>query len=379
MAGCGYTHNQPLSSVQTQSSIDIQVYEVNEVDDSPKQIGEDIRGYSFGQTIEIKTFHELQPIQQASLEPEPDKEMYEFSNEAIMTQTSSCMYAPSQRTPVNQRMNIPNVDDLGTQQVQDFPTIAAPSMTSTCNEPTTLSFAAEPASGMTGAEYFSTAQLTPEDLEGLAYSMSSSDYAQVPSLSVAAAPTVEAIDQSVNHAQVPDGYVLPARGIISTAYLVAEKSISRKRRRNAQISYGTDIYCSICNKEFGILSSLQNHMRIKHQETRPFRCNICGKTYLTEEDLCDHLWNHDPSMKRHKCQSCEKSYRYWKDCQRHFETHHGTPSYVCEIEGCSKAFTRRDHLMAHYGSHEKRRERQIKKARLQQEKENKRKQRLSEM
>lgn len=163
---------------------------------------------------------------------------------------------------------------------------------------------------MTGAEYFSTAQLTPEDLEGLAYSMSSSDYAQVPSLSVAAAPTVEAIDQSVNHAQVPDGYVLPARGIISTAYLVAEKSISRKRRRNAQISYGTDIYCNICNKEFGILSSLQNHMRIKHQETRPFRCNICGKTYLTEEVLCDHLRNHDPSMKRHKCQRCEKSYRY---------------------------------------------------------------------
>lgn len=132
MAGCGYTRNQPLSSVQTQSSIDLQVYEINEVDDSPKQIGEDIQRNctDFGQTIEIKTLHVLLPIQQASLEAEPNEEMYEFSNKAIMTQTSSCMYAPSQRTPVNQRMNTPNVDDLGTQQVQDFPTIAAPSMTS---------------------------------------------------------------------------------------------------------------------------------------------------------------------------------------------------------------------------------------------------------
>nr|XP_029710305.1 zinc finger protein Gfi-1b-like [Aedes albopictus] len=216
-----------------------------------------------------------------------------------------------------------DAESLGTQQVQDFPTIAAPSTTSTCNETTVPSDVAEPASEMTCAEYDSSVQLTFDDLVTLDpssdYSMPSSSYAQVLSLPFCnqeathptlATPTVlQAIEPSVSHVQVP----------------APKKTIQKKKSPNS---------------------------------TRPFRCTICGKSYLTEQDMLDHRRNHDPSMKPYKCQCCENSYRYAYDLDRHFKKQHGTMTYVCVIEGCPKAFTRRDRLKIHIKWHEGRIKRQ---------------------
>nr|XP_019545856.2 Krueppel homolog 1 [Aedes albopictus] len=373
------TQNQSSSSAQTQStSGDLQVYETNGADFRTKPIETDVhRNWSdVMQEDKIEHLHKLQPVQQAHLKPVSSPDLL---NEAIITQIPSCKSTSSQRTPLNQLMTTPNVDNLRTQQVQDFPTIAAPSTTSTSNETISPFDAAEPAPGITCAEYFSSAQFTCDYLDelepSLAYSMPSSSYTQMPSSPICyqvathpapVAPIVQAIIPSASNVQLPYGYVLPAVGN-SNVYPVrevyridtpqptaTEKSNSEKIYGNRKIPYGTEIYCNICKLEFGRKSSFRQHVRQKHQETRPFRCNICGKTYLTERALREHRRNHDPRMKPHKCHSCEKSYRHMKDRDRHFETHHGTPSYVCVIEGCSKAFARRDHMMAHVVCHENR-------------------------
>ncbi|KXJ83330.1 hypothetical protein RP20_CCG006082 [Aedes albopictus] len=363
----GYTHNQPLGP---------QVYEIYGVDGSTKK--EDIQRSCPGVVQNIKTepLHELKPVQQACLKPAPSQVIYE------LPQTSSCMYAPGQRAPLNQMMIPPNKENLGTQQVQDFQTIAVPP---TCYKPMPPNDVADPTPGMT---------------------------CQAATHSVPVVPTVQNIDQSESYAEVPNEYVLPAAGnsivhpvsIDNPQPATTEMPISSKKSCKVQIPYGTEFYCNICEKTFGRKSSFQQHLRQKHQETRPFRCDICGKSYLTENDLGKHRKNHDSSMKPHKCHSCEKSYRHMKDrdrhfethhgtpshvCviesyrhmkdrDRHFETHHGTPSHVCVIEGCTKAFPRRDHMMAHVVSHERRIKRERERAKLRAEKQNNRKQRRCE-
>ncbi|XP_029736086.1 zinc finger and BTB domain-containing protein 42 [Aedes albopictus] len=306
IAGC--THNQPQSFIQTQPSSDLQV------------------------------LHQLQPVQLVFLKPAPSQDMNELPNVAIVDQTPPCMYVPSQGTPVNQMMITSDAESLGTQQVQDFPTIAAPSTTSICSETISPSSAAEPAPGMTCAEYFSSVQLTFDDLDtsdpSSAYSMPSFSYAQVLQAAThltLAAQTVQAIDPSASHAQVP-----------------ALKTLIQEKK-----PHSTEILCKICNRKFSGPANLSQHVLHRHhQGTRPFRCTICGKSYLTEQDMLDHRRNHDPSMKPYKCQSCEKRYRHGFDLDRHSEKHHGTMPYVCIIEGCPMAFSRRDHLKRHLDSHE---------------------------
>ncbi|KXJ71851.1 hypothetical protein RP20_CCG019552 [Aedes albopictus] len=350
----GYTHNQPLGP---------QVYEIYGVDGITKK--EDIQRSCPGVVQNIKTepLHELKPVQQACLKPAPSQVIYE------LPQTSSCMYAPSQRAPLNQLMIPPNQENLGTQQVQDFQTIAVPPTSNTCYKPMPPYEVADPTPGMTCAEYFSllTMWIQQSPVQPTAFHL-------------------QAIFNYQSYAEVPNGYVLPAAGnsidypvpIDNPQPATTEKPISGKKSCKAQIPYGTEFYCNICEKTFGRKSSFQQHLRQKHQETRPFRCDICGKSYLTEIDLGKHRKNHDSSMKPHKCHSCEKSYRHMKDRDRHFETHHGTPSHVCVIEGCTKAFPRRDHMMAHVVSHERRIKRERERAKLRAEKQNNRKQRRCE-
>ncbi|KXJ83331.1 hypothetical protein RP20_CCG006083 [Aedes albopictus] len=373
----GYTHNQLLGP---------QVYGIHGADASTKQIKDVQQNYpGVVQNIKIEPLHELKPVQQACPKPAPSQVIYE------LPQTSSCMYVPGHRAPLNPLTISTNTENLETQQVQDFQAIAVPPTSSTCYEPISPFDSADPAPGMTCAEYFSSLQFATDDL-GTAQP-SSGNYAQVPPFnsfgqaathSDRAAPSVQNIDQSASYAEVPNGYVLPVAGnnhvypVQLEAPQPAETEKPNKKSRKAQIPYGTEFYCNICDKTFGRQSSFQQHLLQKHQETRPFRCDICGKSYLTEKDLREHRQNHDSSMKPHKCHSCKKSYRHMKDRDRHYETHHGTPSHVCVIEGCTKAFARRDHMMAHVVSHENRLKREAERAKLRAEKQNNRKQRRCE-
>lgn len=309
--------------------------------------------------------------------------MNELPNEAVVNQTPSCMYEPSGRAPLNQLMITPNTDNLGTQLVPDFPTIAVPSTSSIHKLD-----AAAPGPGMTCAEYFSAVQLT-SDLNisepSSAYIMPSPSYAQVPSLPFCnqaathpapATPTPQAIDTSSSYVQVPNRYILPAAGN-SIVYPVQEyyrvnaaphpvatvKPISRKRPS----SNGTPFYCNSCKEQFVKEDSYRQHMRQKHQGPRSFRCVICEEAYPTEQDMLEHWQSHDPSMKRYKCKSCNNRYRTMEDRDRHFETHHSTPPlYGCVVKSCPRAFVRHDEMLAHMVSHEKR----WKRERLREEKEN---------
>ncbi|KXJ71852.1 hypothetical protein RP20_CCG019553 [Aedes albopictus] len=379
----GNIQNQSRNSAHVPS--DPQVYEINGVVVSVKQIEEEIRFNCHGavQNIKIEPLHELQPAQQASAESAPSQAMYELANEAIMIQNPSCLYASSQNAPLNQLMITPNADNFGTQQVQDFQMITAPSTTN--NETTSPFYAAQLPPG----ENIPTAQVASDvdtSEPSLTYSIPSTSYTQVSSLPFSnqaamhpapVSPAVQDTNPPESYVEVPNGYVLPAvgNGIVYPVREYYRVDACKKRSRKAKISYGIGLKCNICDQQFGKQGSLQQHVRQKHQEIRPFRCNICGKSYLTEKDMLLHRQNHDPSMKRYKCQSCDNRYRHMKDRDRHFETHHGKPTYACVIEGCPKAFARRDHMIAHVDSHRNRLEREREKARLREERENTRRQR----
>nr|XP_029710307.1 zinc finger protein 236-like [Aedes albopictus]XP_029710308.1 zinc finger protein 236-like [Aedes albopictus] len=357
----GSTHNQQPSYAQTQPTNDPQVYDDDGVDIRTKQIEQDIQQScpDVEQKVNIDPLCELQPVQQANLKLPTSNDTNELQSEVVMTPEQP------QRTPLKQLMITPNAENLGTQQAHDSLAIAVPSTSYPCYEPVSPYDAAEPPPELTSGENISSAQLTT-DLDdtsepSLATNIPSTSYAQVPSFDIAgqaatqsdpASPTVQDIDASERHVEVRDINPVDASQAEAT-----EKPISMRKNRKPPISYGTGFHCKICDQEFGKPGSLLQHLRVQHQETRPFRCDVCGKSYRTEPDMLKHRQNHDPSMKPYKCQDCEKTYRHLKDRDRHFAMHHGTPTYVCSIEGCLKPFVRNDHFLAHYKSHQNRSER----------------------
>lgn len=343
----GYTHNQPPSSVRTEPTYDPQVYARNSVIVSTKH---------------IEPLREMQPVQHANLRSAPSQVMYELPRETIVNQTPSWKYAvPSQRSPPNQRMITPNAENLGTQQLQGYPTIVVPSTSSSYYELKSPTDAAELAPGLTCAEYIPSAQPNSylrSSEPRLVYSIPSSSHAQAAPHPAPAAPVVQDIypSDSSSYAHAANGHAHPAAGI-SIVYSAVEKPSSRKR----PYSYGTGHNGNISEKKHDKQGGFQQPVPQQYQETRPFLCNICGTSYLTEQDMREHWQKHDPQMKRYEYESYENHQQTVKDRDRHFETHHGTSSHTCMIEGCPKTFARRDDMLVHYKCHEYRliREREI--------------------
>ncbi|XP_062554656.1 uncharacterized protein LOC134219806 isoform X2 [Armigeres subalbatus] len=374
---------------------------------------------NIGNQIKAEPLYELNPPYQANVKKAPLRVRYQTPKEVFLAQTSfsPTTFIPSYtqysvsspksspddylfQSQVDKENEMP-IFTLAEQQMHGLSTDsshALPTADTCCDSPL-----ADPK--MTCTEYLSSVKFdsdTPESPEPpAAYyvfvpesqtlvksEQSQQDtIAQVKTVVPKEEPIVETIVPSADYVQIQNNYVVPLDGTVRTypvkeIYRIdreettpAEQPAQRKKPRKANINYGTEFYCKICCKEFGKRGSFQQHWRQKHEENRPFRCDTCGKTYLTERDLRVHKQNHDPNMKQWKCSECNNRYRHMKDRDRHYDTHHGTPAHACVIEGCEKAFARRDHMLAHLISHDNRTMRELKKAQVREEKEQIRRQR----
>lgn len=427
-----YNYIRMINAVQTPKVEIAQGYSNISGDINVNQVSEKQEQCCFDIVQQIKSepiYHEQQP-ERARVMPAPSQVTYQTPREVFLAQTSFSPFtyipyytqqsAPNSKPPVTIKTDDDNVTEqttipiftLATQSDQESPADTIEASIDTCCEPADT---IEPAPGLTCAEYISSVQLasdSPETSETsptyyiyVPESSPSSDQmptfhillqphpsqpsAMIPVLTESASQeaVVQTIDPSADYVQIQNKYIIPSAGS-STTYPVeeiyrvdrpeassSENSTPKMKPRKVNLTYGSKVFCHICDKEFGKQGSYQQHWRQKHEEDRPFRCNTCGKSYITERDLRQHQQNHEPGMKQWKCSECDNRYRHMKDRDRHYDTHHGTPAHSCMKEGCSKAFARRDHMMAHMISHDNRELRELKKALDKEEKENNRKQR----
>ncbi|KAK1444233.1 hypothetical protein BgAZ_101390 [Babesia gibsoni] len=83
--------------------------------------------------------------------------------------------------------------------------------------------------------------------------------------------------------------------------------------------------CLDCGAQFKDSSNLRRHRRVVHSAAKPFNCSKCGKGFSRS----DHL-------------------------KRHAEAHERVRQvYGCEIEGCGRVFTNKEHHEIHVALHRK--------------------------
>ena len=81
--------------------------------------------------------------------------------------------------------------------------------------------------------------------------------------------------------------------------------------------------CSKCGEAFVQKIALDNHMKYKHSNDRNYICDVegCGKAFKSKSNLAQHKQTHSEE-RPHQCPYCEKAYKHFKDLLTHVDTKH---------------------------------------------------------
>jgi len=165
------------------------------------------------------------------------------------------------------------------------------------------------------------------------------------------------------------------------------KSMTRRhynKHHKASCSKERVLKCDICSREgFCNISTLQDHIRAKHTNEKPFKCeycskgfpaashlahhrmkkhsvnskgelqpkivfpcNFCGKVLTTKPKLLAHVKVIHQGIKDFACPTCLKSFSSKSNLDIHIgSVHTGNLPYKCEF--CPKSFARKNLLSAH--------------------------------
>ena len=91
---------------------------------------------------------------------------------------------------------------------------------------------------------------------------------------------------------------------------VHSTSLTRHIRRRHQKDYMPDdkkaslsAKCPICIQTF-YKTSINKHIRIKHEGQKPYTCEICKMGFVTKNNLENHQWQHKSIRSRHLNANC---------------------------------------------------------------------------
>ncbi|XP_035715416.1 gastrula zinc finger protein XlCGF26.1 isoform X3 [Folsomia candida] len=109
--------------------------------------------------------------------------------------------------------------------------------------------------------------------------------------------------------------------------------------------------CDMCDARFLTTTILQNH-RTTHTGERPFPCPHCESAFKVKKHLTNHVNKlHTPgyvTRLNFRCAQCEKGYPSNVELQAHVrQVHTGERPFVCEQDGCAKAFAQKRSLVLH--------------------------------
>ncbi|CAL4078581.1 unnamed protein product, partial [Meganyctiphanes norvegica] len=135
--------------------------------------------------------------------------------------------------------------------------------------------------------------------------------------------------------------------------------------------------CNMCDFECTLKSELKKHIRLVHEDGKPYQCKecghrvkgprllelhvmrnhthekpviceICGKTFVQNYNLQMHMRVHTGEKPFH-CKLCPYRFPHEKDLKRHMMSHTKEKPYACHI--CDYKVTRKDKLVKHLEKH----------------------------
>ncbi|XP_013420586.2 transcriptional repressor CTCF [Lingula anatina] len=86
--------------------------------------------------------------------------------------------------------------------------------------------------------------------------------------------------------------------------------------------------CSICERGFKTIASLQNHINT-HTGVRPHKCKECDAAFTTSGELVRHVRYRHSFIKPHKCPECDYASVELSKLKRHIRSHTGERPYQC--------------------------------------------------
>nr|XP_026500540.1 transcriptional repressor CTCF-like isoform X3 [Vanessa tameamea] len=108
--------------------------------------------------------------------------------------------------------------------------------------------------------------------------------------------------------------------------------------------------CSICERGFKTIASLQNHVNM-HNGVKPHVCKYCKSPFTTSGELVRHVRYRHTHEKPHKCSECDYASVELSKLRRHVRCHTGERPYQCPhcTYASQDTFKLKRHLRTHTG------------------------------
>ena len=82
--------------------------------------------------------------------------------------------------------------------------------------------------------------------------------------------------------------------------------------------------CETCDKIFGAKRSLQQHLKLVHENIKSEKCNLCDKAFGSNQQLRIHLKivHQKTNEKKETCKLCSKTFHYKWNLASHMKYLH---------------------------------------------------------